>query len=203
MTRAVIVGTGPSLADQLDLLPRFDGLIFTCNNSYRDVTTDVWLACDPQWHEHYGQVTGDFDKWHWSKTICANYGYEYVEGVWMDGLYLGPENKISLNHCSGAQLLNLAANQYNCDEIVLVGHDFHYEAGQRHYFDDLSDKKGEYPQPLRKNSKFIKNNGQDDLLAVYKRIADTPGRPRIVNCTPGSKLPWFPHEKLEKYLTVS
>ena len=121
----------------------------------------------------------------------------------MDGLYLVPENKIRLNHCSGAQLLNLAANQYNCDEIVLVGHDFHYEACQRHYFNDLSDKKGEYPQPLRKFSKFDKQGQGNDLLNVYRHIADTPGRPRIVNCTPGSKLPWFPHEKLEKYLTVS
>ena len=203
MTRAVIVGTGPSLADQLDLLPRFDGLVFTCNNTHQDVKTDVWLACDPQWHQHFGKVEGDFDKWHWSKTICENYGYQYVEGIWMDGLYLGPDNKISLNHCSGAQLLNLAANHYHCKEIILVGHDFDYPAGRpRHYFKGLSDTAGEYPQPLRKHSLFDKSQttGGDDLLAVYKRIADTPDRPEIINCTPGSKLPWFPMGNLENYL---
>jgi hypothetical protein len=144
-------------------------------------------------------VDGDFDKWHWSQEVCDAFGYQYVEGVWVDGLWLKDKTKISLNHGSAPQLINLAANQYECDEIVLVGHDFHYDAPQRHYFDNVSETPGEYPAPLRKFSKFIKTNGQDDLLSVYRRIADTPGRPQIFNATPGSALPWFPMRQLQEF----
>lgn len=198
--KALIVGTGPSLAEALPAIPQFNGLIFVCNNTHQDIWPDVWLACDPAWHNHYGQVEGDFDKWHWDQEICDRFGYRYTEGIWMDGIYLGPENKISLNHCSGAQLLNLAANQYGAEEIVLIGHDFHYQGKQRHYFDGLSETPGEYPKQIRKFSKFDKGGNGDDLLQVYKRIADQPGRPPIVNATKGSKLPWFPMVELKDYL---
>ena len=197
MTRGLIVGTGPSL--QVDLIPRFDGLVFTCNNTYLDVPTDVWLACDDKWHALYSPVLGDFDKWHYDKGICEKYGYKYVEGVWVDGLWMKDKSKISLNHCSGAQLLNLAANQYECEEIILVGHDFHYNAKQRHYFTGLSDIEGEYPPELRKYSKFDKQGQGNDLMQVYQKIADQQGLPPIINATPGSHLKCFPFGNLEDY----
>jgi len=225
MTRGLIVGTGPSLRAQLDLIPRFDGIVFICNNSFQDIHHErmVHLACDPKWHAVYSPVVGDFDKWHWDKGICEKYNYRHVEGIWIvdgkeyprdkyttppgpcGGLYLGPENKISLNHCSAAQLLNLAVgNQYGCTEAILIGHDFHYRADQRHYFTGLSDIDGEYPDAIRKWSLFDKSKtgGGDDLLAVYKRISETPGlKTRIVNCTPDSALPWFEMGNLEDFLT--
>jgi hypothetical protein len=198
MTKGLIVGTGPSLRGVAHLIPEFDGLVFGCNNTYQDFKLSVHLSCDPKWHERYSPISpewGDFACWHWDKGICDKYGYRYVEGVWVDGLYLGPENKISLNHCSGAQLLNLAAgNQYACDEIILVGHDFKYPPGvPRHYFTGLSDTDGEYVPELRKWSLFDKrkHGGGNDLRMVYKKIAETPGLPRIINCTPDSALPWF------------
>jgi hypothetical protein len=202
--RGLIVGTGPSLRDQLDLIPQFDGLVFICNNSFQDIDGDVWLACDPKWHEHNGQLwnRGALECWHWDADICEKYNYQYVEGIWMDGLYMGPENKISLNHCSGAQLLNLAAgNQYGCSEIVLIGHDFHYNGTQRHYFNGLSDTPGEYPPALRKTSLFDKSQagGGNDLMQVYKRIAEQYGLPPIINCTPDSALPWFEMGNFEDY----
>jgi hypothetical protein len=201
MTRiGVVIGTGPSLSEQIHLIPEFDGLAFTCNNTYKDIDTDVWLSCDPSWHDYYGQVEGDFDKWHWSKEICDQYGYRYVEGVWVDGLWMQDKTKISLNHCSGAQLLNLACNQYECDEVLLLGHDFHYKAPQRHYFSDLSETAGEYPKEIRKFSKFDKQGNGNDLLAVYKHIADQKGPSRIVNCTPGTALPYFEMGKFEDYI---
>jgi hypothetical protein len=220
VTKGLIVGTGPSLRGQLDLIPQFDGLVFICNNSFQDIAGDVWLACDPKWHALYGQVSGDFDKWHWDKGICEKYGYRHVEGVWMvdgkayprseyttppgpaGGLWMQDKTKISLNHCSGAQLLNLSINQYECDEIILVGHDFHYDNPQRHYFTGLSDIDGEYPPELRKTSLFDKSKttGLDDLIQVYKRISETQGLPRIINCTPGSALPWFEMGNFEDYL---
>lgn len=196
----IVVGTGYSLKAQIETINRFDGLVFTCNNTYRDIRTDVWLSCDPSWHALYSPVYGDFKKWHWDSDICSRYAYKYVEGVWVDGLWMQDKSKISLNHCSGAQLLNLACNQYECDTVLLVGHDFHYDNPQRHYFDDLSETPGEYPKAIRKHSKFIKDNGTDDLLAVYKRISETPDLPTIINCTPESLLPWFPRGDLRDYL---
>jgi hypothetical protein len=220
VTRGLIVGTGPSLRDQLDLIPQFDGLVFICNNSFQDIAGDVWLACDPKWHAVYSPVVGDFDKWHWDKAICEKYGYKYVGGVWMvdgkayprseyvtppgdaGGLWLEDKTKISLNHCSAAQLLNLALNQYECDEgAILIGHDFHYPAGApRHYFKGLSDVSGEYPAQLRKWSEFDKRGKGHDLLQVYRAIADQPGRPPIYNATPGSSLKCFPMADFEDYL---
>jgi hypothetical protein len=218
MTRGLIVGTGPSLRDQLYLIPRFDGLAFICNNSFQDIAGEVWLACDPKWHSAYSPVVGDFDKWHWDKAICEKYDYRYTEGVWIvdgkeyprseyetppgpaGGLYMGPENKISLNHCSGAQLLNLAANQYGCDTILLIGHDFRYVPEQpRHFFKGLSDIDGEYPPALRKHSLFDKGGAGNDLMQVYKHIAEQYGLPPIINCTPDSALPWFEMGNFEDY----
>ena len=208
MSNGVILGTGPSLAEVSSLLPDFSGLVFGCNNTYQDFDLDVWLACDPAWHRLYSPVAGEFDKWHWDREICALYGYKYIEGVWMvdgvayprdqyerppgpcGGLWLEDKSRISLNHCSGAQLLNLAVTVYECDPIILLGHDFHYDGPKRHYFSGISDVDGEYPAEIRKHSLFEKPHDPDDLMSVYRRISEQK-LPRIVNCSPGSKLPWF------------
>jgi hypothetical protein len=219
--RGLIIGTGPSLRGQLELIPQFDGLVFGCNMTFLDIELDCWIACDPSFHSFYGPVAGYFDKWHWDKGICEKYGYKYVEGVWMvdgiayprdqyitppgpcGGLWLKDKTRISLNHCSGAQLLNLACNQYEADEVILVGHDFKYEPGKpRHYFTGLSDVDGEYAPELRKTSEFRKPHDPDDLMSVYQRIAETPGlQTKIINCTPDSALPWFEMGRFEDYVS--
>jgi hypothetical protein len=195
------------LRSVLHLLPRFDGLVFTCNNTYRDVRTDVWLACDPAWHNHYGQVKGDFDKWHWDAGICSAYKYSWIEGVWHESkegparLWLKDKTKITLGHCSGVQLLNLCLNQYGCTEAVLIGHDFRYPMGQpRHYFAGLSSDAGEYPEAIRKHSAFDKGPGQYDLMDVYEELARTEGIPPVWNATEGSALIAFPYRPLEDFL---
>ena len=180
-------------------LVRRGALLFGPNNTFEDFALDVWLACDPAWHRHYGKVEIDADLWHWDADICAEHGYRHVEGVWYDGLWMADKSKISLGHCSGHQLLNLAVH-YGCDPILLVGHDFTYREGEpRHYFTGLSGEDGEYPAEIRKFSKFSKPDG-NDLMAVYKRIADQEGLPRVINCTPGSALLWFPMGDLKDYL---
>lgn len=217
----IVIGTGPSLTDAIPDIKRLQeqgALLFGPNNTYQDFDLNVWLACDPAWHKHYGKIDlAHTDQWHWSPEICKTYGYTYVEGVWMidgvaysrneyelapgpvGGLWMEDKTKISLGHCSGHQLLNLAANQYGCDQILLVGHDFKYEPNKpRHYFSGLSDKDGEYPKQLRKFSKFIKPQG-NDLLEVYKGIADQEGLPPITNCTQGSALPWFEFKELSDF----
>ena len=199
--RGLILGTGPSLSESAELVRRFRGLVFGVNNTFQHFALNVWIACDPTWHKRYSPVEGTFDKWHWDFDICTEHGYRFVEGVWHTGLWMADKHKISLNHGSGPQALNLACNQYECDEVILVGHDFHYPAGKpRHYFDDLSDQAGEYPEELRKFSKFDKGGEGYDLMAVYREISETPGIPKIWNATPGSKLPWFERRDLSEFL---
>ncbi len=159
----VVIGTGPSLTQSAPLvreLGRKGAFLVGCNNTFLDFRLDAWIACDPKWHEVFGQVRGPFDKWHWDQAICERYGYQFIAPIWYGPpgfdsgwLWLQDKTKISLNHGSGPQALNIAAHA-GCDTILLVGHDFHYQDGKpRHYF-KLSDVDGEYPESLRKWSLF-------------------------------------------------
>lgn len=221
---AIVIGTGYSLLQQMDEIRALKAagkvMLFGVNNTFDDFSLDCWVACDEAWHEHRfrtaGPVTGPFDKWHWDGDICRQGGYKYIQGCWSGGsmgavnqwktvrdgygLSLDPD-WISLNHGSAPQAINLAVH-YGCDPILLVGHDFHYDSPRRHYFADVSDVPGEYPKELRKTSSFHKQGAGDDMEAVYARMAATPGRPRIFNVTPGSKLKAFPKMTLADALNV-
>ena len=182
---AIIVGTGPSL--QVDLIKQLKAenkvVLFGVNNTFQDFDLDVWIACDPSWHKEYSPVDIAADCWHWDPDICERFGYQYIPGHWGDGLSVDP-SYIHFGHSSGYQALNLAVH-YGCSRILLCGYDMHYRAS-RHYFTDLSDKEGEYPQVLRKYSTF------DGLITCYQTIADQSGLPEIINCSPGSALDCFP-----------
>lgn len=201
----VVIGTGPSLADVADEIRQLksEGKIslFGINNTFQDFDLDVWIACDPAWHQHYGQVQGDFDKIHWDAAICNDYGYRHIPGVWLDGLSTDPQY-LSLGHASGWQALQLAAVQYRCERVLLIGHDMRYEAGKpRHYF-NLSDVPGEYPAVLRKHSLFLKPDGSG-LLPNYRHIAAQCSRreiPPVVNCTRGSAMTCFPCGEIADYV---
>jgi len=188
----VVIGTGPSLDLQAVKESQKRGaVLFGINNTFKDFDLDVWIACDPQWHDHYSPVKGDFHKWHWDKQICETYGYQYIPGKWgegpnrCDGLSLDP-NYIAYGHSSGFQALNLALH-YGCDPIFLVGYDMHYQ-GKRHYFETLSDKAGEYPEKLRKYSTF------DGLITCYEQVAKQGLN--IINTTKDSALKCFKFDSL-------
>ena len=201
----VILGTGPSLADVADELRALKAagkvMLFGMNNSYKDFDLDVWLACDPAWHKHNGQVTIDADCWHWDKVICEKYGYKHIPGLWLDGLSTD-KDYISFGHSSGWQCLNLAVH-YGCDPILLCGYDMTYRKGKpRHYFTGLSEVEGEYPEPLRKHSLFLKSDGSG-LLPNYAHIADQCRRGEvvpIVNCTKHSAMTCFPMGELSDFV---
>jgi hypothetical protein len=193
---AIVLGTGPSLAESAETvreLQRRGALIYGVNNTYEDFKLDAWIACDPAWHDHFGKVEiPGCDQVHWNRQISEKMEYRYIPGRWFDGLSTDPA-WISFNHCSSAQALNLAVHA-GCEPIALVGHDFNYDGGPRHYFGGLSDRVGEYPRHLRKYSEF------DGLIETYRHIAEQDGLPAIYNCTPGSRLPWFPRRDLAEFL---
>ena len=200
-----ILGTGPSLADVADELRELKAagkvMLFGINRTFEDFDLDCWIQCDDKMHYHYGQVEGDFDKWYYLPEICQKYGYKYIKGIWLDGLSTDVDY-LSLGHASGWQALQLAAVQYHCDTVLLVGHDMRYsENGPRHYF-NLSDVDGEYPQALRKHSLFLKPDGSG-LLPNYAHIAaqcNAGEIPPVINCTHGSAMTCFPFGKIADYV---
>lgn len=155
---AVVICTGPSLLKQRDHILKLRAenkiRLYGVNNTFNDFPLDVWIACDPAWHDHYGKVKGDFEKWHWDLSICNRFGYKHIEGRWEDGLSTDP-SYINYGHSSGYQALGLAYH-YGHREIYLAGFDMSYSAGPRHYFDSLSGDCGEYPEALRKFSDMDK-----------------------------------------------
>lgn len=162
--QAIILGTGPSLSDQADEIRRLKNKgfkLFGVNNTYMDFDLDVWIACDPKWHDIYSPAKGNFDKWHWDKQICEKYGYKYIEGRWgngpnrCDGLSKD-KNWIAYGHSSGFQALGLAVH-YGARSIYLAGYDMHY----------------------------------DGLIQCYETVAKQKGLPKIYNATRGSALKCF------------
>lgn len=185
---AIVLGTGPSLQGQSEAIRRSSARIFGINNTYRDFDLDVFTACDPTWWETFGRdfraQCPDLLAYHWDRGVCEQYGAEYIEGRWGDGLSLDP-NYIHYGHSSGYQALNIAVLM-GCDPIYLAGYDMDYPVGQpRHYFTGLSDSAGEYPAHLRKWSTF------DGLRRCYETIAAQQALPRIINCTRTSALRCF------------
>ena len=181
----IVLGTGPSLNDQADEIRESGYPIFGVNNTFNDFDLDAWIACDPSWHHEYGQVEGDFLKYHWDAGICERYGYEHIRGEWETGRLSLDPRYISYNHCSGAQALNLAVLM-GAKTVYLAGHDMHYEAPSRHYFNDLSEDLGEYPERLRKYSSF-----EGLINDVYIPISKQEGLPEIINLTHSSALKCF------------
>lgn len=194
---AIILGTGPSLLKQkpdIERLQKKGYKLFGVNNTFNDFDLDVWIACDPSWHEIYSPVEGDFDKWHWDRRICERYGYRYIEGRWGDGPnrcsgLSTSKNYISYGHSSAFQSLGLACSVYGANECYLSGYDMRYQ-GARHYFGGLSGEVGEYPEPLRKYSSF------DGLIHCYETVAKQNVY-KIYNATKGSALTCFPFKYLE------
>ena len=202
MTAAIIIGTGPSLLNDANhvrkLKRKGKAKLFGVNNTFNDFDLDAWVATDPEWHQLNGKVVGNFDKWHWSEDVCAQYGYNYIKGVWMDGLSTDL-NQISRGHSSGWLALGLAVH-YGCEPICLVGHDMTYREGEsRHYFTGLSDEDGEYPESIRKTCKWAKPDGTG-LRLFYENIAIQKGLPKIINCTIGSAMTYFPIKPLSEVI---
>lgn len=185
---AIILGTGPSLRWQMEAIKKSKARIFGVNNTYMDFELDVFTACDPLWWQTFGQQfrtqCPDLQAYHWDRSIAERYGLDYIEGRWHDGLSVDP-SYIHFGHSSGYQALNLAV-LYGCNPIYLAGYDMAYTDGNpRHYFDNLSEQRGEYPRQLRKYSTF------DGLNRCYETIAAQEGLPRIINCTKTSALRCF------------
>lgn len=204
---AIVICTGPSLdgptrARVRELRERDQCRLFGINNTYRDFPRlDVYTACDPKWWAHYASEVTEYrqsrplgldpDCWHWDRELATQHDLNWIRGEWRDGLSIDPR-VLHYGHASSYQALGLARH-YGCSPIVLVGFDMDYPpGGPRHYFTDLSDDAGEYPDALRKHSTF------EGLRRQFETVARQAGLPTIYNATPGSAFRSFPQASLDE-----
>ncbi len=194
---AVCIATGPSLSTaQVDIVRRAKALayldaVFGVNDSYRlagDVL-DYLYAADGRWVQHHlietlaleaERWTCDDDYWKDSpgwRRIAVKSG----EGMSVDRCHL-----IGGNH-SGYQVINLAFLM-GIRTVILLGYDAH-SPGQ-HFF-------GRHPTP----DMDIKSNYPAWMLnwRVLAERLDDYGL-TIINCTPGSAIPFFPKRDLEEMI---
>lgn len=195
---AVILGTGPGLTDKTTKIV-IKGYnfkkwkLFGVNNTWQIFHLDVFLACNPNYWDHYwskGLCNTASEKWTWDKETAKKYNVNYIEGKWEPGLSTDP-NYIHYHHGSGPQIVNIALH-YGITRMLLAGWDMHY-GEKRHYF-------GEYPEPLLH---FPKTGPQGAMVGLIKEMETI--RPEdygieIINCTPDSAMKCFPFGRLEDYL---
>lgn len=207
MRRAIILGTGPSLApEQITLAEKSGSFIFGVNNVYQIAKINALLSCNKEWWDYYWPrdmrlQSGRFDKWTWHKPTAEKYGLKHVAGAWGDGLSTDA-GYIHYGHSSGYQVINLAYH-YGFRELILLGYDMRYPpgydksqkkpGGARHYF-------GEYPEQLQHWPKVGQNGEFTGLLECYRTIDPKKYGMRIINCSPGSALDFFENAKLGEVL---
>lgn len=201
-SRAIIVGTGPSLTPEaIELVNNSPLPKFGVNRVFEVIPDLVALhGCNTQfWDYYWDQVKGlDCDLWTTRPELKGK--INYIQEVERSGLSTDPR-LLHHGHSSGYQALGLAYH-YGVREFVLVGYDLRYPAaycgrsrssgGSRHYF-------GEYPRPLQHWTKFnIGEAGElNGLLDCYRTINPDDYGIRIINCSPGSALDFFETGNLE------
>ena len=196
---AVVIASGPSLSDaQLARVhaarwPDAHCHVITVNNTCARVP---WADCTyfgdylalreyvPKLRPPAGDVHGEW--WTQDKAGAERWGLQLVASGNRPGL--GTE-RVHLNGNSGAQAINLAT-LFGARRVLLLGFDMKFgPGGQKHWF-------GNHPAPLVQTCLF------DEWIHKFEAIAKDAIAMgvEIVNCTPGSALPWFRMSTIEEEL---
>lgn len=197
---AVVIASGPSLSQkQLDHVrnmrwnPSYSRgacRVIAVNNT---CARTPWADCAyfgdylalreyvPKLRPPVGPFQGEW--WTQDKAGAERWGLNLVRSANKPGL--GTE-RVHLNGNSGAQAVNLAT-LFGARKVLLLGFDMKAgPGGQLHHF-------GNHPAPLVQTCLFDEWIHKFELIA---RDAKAMGV-EIVNCTPGSALPWFRMGQLE------
>lgn len=193
----LLLGTGPSLTHQADAIRNSSLLKAGVNNTFMDFKLDYHCATDPDWwmiyHREFKQKSKAVSFTH-NESIAKGFGIEHFRCVDKYGLSTDP-NVIHHGHSSLYQLLNILFLM-GAGPFYLCGFDMKYEQGKpRHYFDNLSDKPGEYPEPLRKHSPFEGRDGKSGVIKYWESISGR-GYGFIKNCTKDSAVTCFPFAEI-------
>lgn len=188
------VATGPSLTqDQVSHAYEISDLVITVNDAYRLVPMQgkgsILYGADPRWWLHHWPHIQE--NWvgechtqplNWNQTDLERISHTRVWEIstGSKGLSTNPE-LIHGGGNSGFQALNIAA-LYGQEEtsILLIGYDMHITNGI-HFF-------GSHP-------KGWTEGGYSRYVGAFRGIRDD----RIINCSPGSALDWFPAASIKDF----
>lgn len=210
----VVIATGPSLnKEQVDYV-KGKARVITINNAYQIAPfTDIQVACNDDWWEHYwkeDKVLRELkaDKWTRYKHLAWEYSINYIDSIEKQGLSYDP-SLVHINNGSGPMAINFAT-LYGFKKLLLLGHDMKFakdydgknkKAGStpRHYFGEYPKSMQHFPQSL----KSINKNGEIiGLIKNYEAMIPDLNKQgvEVINCTPNSSLKCFKVSTIEKEL---
>lgn len=185
----VCIGSGPSLTAQDVDLCRGRGLVIAINDAVRLAPfADVLWACDRKWWQAHPE-TDVFPGLKYSLQFVP--GREDVlklKNTGDRGLELEPTG-VRTGKNSGYQAVNCAVH-LGATRILLLGYDMQPDAKGRTHFCRTDPRQG-----VPEFSMFI------NLFASIVEPLKAHGV-QVVNCTPGSALPWFLRQSLAEALAA-
>jgi hypothetical protein len=179
-----VIATGPSLTrEQCEIVRDKGWKILAVSNAYRMAPwCDVIYAGDLNWWKTYEREARETSPqaalWTCSNTAAARFNLNFVQGNNSKGL---GHAIIHTNGNSGSQAINLAY-LWGAKKMRLLGFDMKPgEDGAKHFF-------GNHPPRLVQQMLFA------EWIKRLKPVAEDLAKRgvEVINCTPGSALPWFP-----------
>jgi hypothetical protein len=189
---AVIICAGPSLSDeQLAVVSKDPAAgVIAVNTAYLYAPwADVVYAGDFMfWKVHGERIKKQCpraQRWTQDNSAAERFQLNRQRGGNREGLGL---TVVHMNGSSGFQAINLAF-LWGSRKIVLLGMDMREIDGKKH-------RHGDHEKGLVQAQLFA------EWIHKGKKLAEDLAAQKceVVNCTPGSALPWFPMSTIEKEL---
>lgn len=183
----VILASGPSLTpEQIDAVKRSTAKSITTNSTaFVAPWASVFYACDHLWFKKYHTKLDIKRCWTQDRASAERYGINYIRQSARPGL---GKREVQVNGNSGTAAINLAY-LFGCRRILLCGFDMREIKGRKHHHAD-------HPAPLVQASQF------GEWIHKLKQVSvDLVAEGcEVVNCTPGSAVPYFRFSTIEKEL---
>jgi hypothetical protein len=192
---AVVMASGPSLSEeQVEHVRRARAAdlcrVMTVNTTFKAALwADVAYAGDTLWwskHVAVAKKTFQGELWTQDNVAAARYQLHRVRGAPREGL---GTYEIHQNGNSGMQAVNLAF-LWGAYRILLLGFDMKEGPnGEKHHHPD-------HPRPCVQRQLF------GEWIHKARPVAEGLKKHwiQVVNCTPGSALPWFPMSEITREL---
>lgn len=161
---AIVIASGPSLGfdDYADVeIVRQSGIkVIAVNSTWERVRfCDVLYAGDSSWWRHnVGKIDIDCERWTCSKPAATLYGAKYRD------------RKIKPGYNSGANAVELAANVFNANPVLMVGFDCSLRHGLHHH--------GKHPKTTNPTHERL-HIWQKQFKSLVRVCPNT----RLINCS--------------------
>lgn len=188
---AIVIASGPSLTDEQVAAARASGhfTIVVCSTYELAPWANVLYAGDfLWWRTKIADVRKHFKGELWTQDNATHQRFQInrMRGTNRDGL---GRDVIHLNGNSGTQAINLAY-LWGYERILLLGFDMKLgPKGEKHWHAD-------HPAPMVQGQTF--GEWIHKLEKVARDLREL--KIEVINCTPGSALPWFPMQDWKEVL---